>query len=1213
MAWTKAQQSAIDTRDKTLLVSAAAGSGKTATLTERIIRSILDESSNIDISRMLIVTFTNAAVEELRERIGKAIKKAAIDNPENPRLEEQLLKLKDAKILTITAFCNSILRTSAESVGLSPNYRIAEPAEAKILASSILEGLINAAYENELQDVCTADEFIALADCLSDTGHTDGLNEAMSLVYDKLTSIDTGIDTLKKLIDEYDPEKFESVEKTKLGGYLFDRTISLLSEYLDAFKKTARLASCEKVDEKNLPKLNADIEKIESILSKKTYKELREEIIAFSQERLSRSPKEEPTEFYLKLQALRKLFTEDIKEIRDKFFLYSEEEWQYLYTKLYKLLGTFYKFLKKFYQEFMDEKRRRGVCEFSDIERYAFEALFDKDGNLTELSIALREQFDAIYVDEYQDVNALQALVFTAISKPNNRFMVGDIKQSIYGFRSARPEIFAEMKNTFPPLEEAADESSASIFMSNNFRCDRNVVDFVNGIFDKMFGKLGENIGYVDSDKLVFSKIYPEGSIPTNHVPEIHIIEKRDKVSYDDFSEEDFDIEEDIDAAEDMARHITEKILDILSSGKLANGKNPQPSDIAILLRSVRGKHAEAITRALEKAGISSSIAEMGDLFLSEEVLLALSFLYSIDNPRKDIYLSALMCSPIFGFTPDELLKIRNSSKSETLWEALNDYVCDFPEDEKAKYFIASLKRYRKLSEGYSADALLSLIYRESGILAYAARSGGKDNLILFYSYARKFEQSDFKGLNSFISYINEVISNQQEFSAAGKKEESNSVKIMTVHKSKGLEFPVCFLANAGAHSSSDKNKITFSEKFGIAIKTKDESGLASIENPARLIIKKLIKNEEFEEELRVLYVALTRAREQLYVYAISPKKSADEYIESMNTLRELDTPLFLSKAKSFLDIIMVSRNCGKLYIDSNLTNSENNEEAIIKESAEIEEKESSERISKDELLRRFNFRFPHKELETLPEKISVSRLKPDILDEEDNAVELKAYFESAEIQTEEKIEEPTKKVPTLPSFVSGTDSSEAAKRGIATHMMLQFCDFDLLEQNGTASELDRLIKKEFISEDDGNRVRKNEIDKFITSKLFKELKEAKKLYRELRFNVKLPAELFTTDDEKKKALIGKEILTQGVIDCVIENDIGELHLIDYKTDRLTKEELISKELGEERLINTHKLQLSYYVKAIELMFGRRPKKVGLYSLHLGREIEIPESCLAVL
>ena len=1230
MKWTKEQSLAISTVDKTLLVSAAAGSGKTATLTERIIHSILDENIQADIGRMLIVTYTNAAVDELRMRIGKAIKTAAVAHPENGRLEEQLLRLKDAKIMTITAFCNSILRSCAESAGINPSYRIAEPAEAKIMSSSIMEALINSAYEGEESDICTADEFLALSDTLCDAKYSEGLADAFSYVYDKLESSEAGIDSLIPLIDEYSPEKFTNPDSTRMGHHIIEEAKSALSAYRDAYRKTMTLASAEALDLKNMEAAEGDILFIEECLLKETYEDIRAAVLNFSPKSLSRSSGSE-TDFYSSFKKIRSLLVDDIKSFKNDFFSYSSDEWRILYTKVHKILTIFYKFLKKFYDTFMNEKRRAGICEFSDIERYTYLALYDENGNTTPLAHEISERFDAIYVDEYQDVNALQDKIFAAIATPTNRFMVGDIKQSIYGFRSARPEIFAEMKKKFPLLSSDNDSPSASIFMSDNFRCDKTVVDFVNGIFDTAFGMLGKNIGYVCDDRLKFSKAYPDGSTPIGVPPTIYILEKAKRDStlpVDADAATDEATEEDNSNAAVMARAICKKISELLESGKLADGGKIQPKHIAILVRSIKGAHTTAITEELKKIGVSASLTDDSNLFISPEVMLALSYLYSIDNPRKDIYLVSLMCSPLFDFTADEVLKIRRSSSAPSVYEALLEYSESNPDFEKGKRLIGDLKKYKKLSEWLPTDKLIQTIYRESGLFALASASGGQDNLILLHSHASKHEKAEFRGLYSFISYLDALIDKGEKYPAANESDDENAVRIMTVHKSKGLEFPVCIIANASAKShGKDKGRIVLSEGFGISVKVKDDSGIALVSNPTMKAIERKIASDDYDEELRVLYVALTRAREQLYIYATSPKKDADEYIESIESTRDILSPYFLKQAKSFLDIILLCKQDGKTIICSSDGETALPNEGIDSDTESFENAEKhtepeddfyDESLS-DELIKRFTYVYPKKHLCTIPKKISISKLSPRILDDEsDEDVELDEVLRYEQLDRQKAKKESNlnsstqrnemdadTKASILPKFISGINKRESAERGIATHMVLQFCDFARLRQNGTEAELKKLCDDEFISDNDIKKVRTSEIDAFTKSDIFEEILEAKKLYRELRFNLMLPASNFTEDLQKKELLKNKKILVQGVIDCIIENEQGELHLIDYKTDRLSKAELEDERLADERLRKSHSRQLLYYAEAIEMIFGKRPSKVGVYSLCSGRETEI--------
>ncbi len=1220
MGWTQKQFDAINTRDRTLLVSAAAGSGKTATLTERIIQSILDEKNPGDIGRMLIVTYTNAAVDELRTRVALKIREAADAAPDNAALEEQLLRIKDAKIMTITSFCNTILRSSAESIGLSPTYRIAEPSEAKIVSSAVLEGLINAAYEGVLDGVCTSQEFIALANALSNVKNSGSLADAISFLYDKLKSTEDGVATLGALIEEYDPKGFSSVEKTRLGDYICNFVRDAFMEYERLYISIAPLAGAEKMDKKNLELLDSDLGFVRSVCDSHGYTDMRDALSKYKAGRVSRPKPDNTTEFSERFAFIHDSLAADVKKLTAEYFSYTEGEWASTYAALYSTLSVLYRFMDEYDRRFADEKKRRSICEFSDVERYAYTALWE-NGERTELAHELAAKFDAIYVDEYQDVNALQNKIFEAISTDTNRFMVGDIKQSIYGFRAARPDIFADMKAHYPELGTPGDRPAASIFMSNNFRCDEPVIDFVNGVFDTLFSLKGQSIGYTDGDRLVFSKIYKEGEHPIGHVPEIHLIEKPSTSGAEGESEEEAVAREERESAELEAYYITKKIAEIIGK-PLANGDPIMPKDITVLMRSVKGDLARELSTRLANVGIRTSVVDTGSLFLDESVLLALSFLYCIDNPRRDVYLAALMCSPLFGFTPDELLNIRRASESETLWEALSEFVAKNQSYERGVRFIASLIRYRRLSEGKRTDELLTMIYRESGLMALAARNGGRENLVLLHSYARKYEASDFKGLYSFISYINEIIESGEEFESASAEAEENAVKLMTVHKSKGLEFPVCILANTSSQGKPSKERITFSDTFGISLKLPDDTGLALVENPAGKIIDHYIKKGEYEEELRVLYVALTRAREMLYVYGTCKTAETDKYLNKVRNIGEANSPYLITQAKTFLDMILSARKCGRLTIENGTPKSLHIDPVKLPEkkaAAEVKKKKPVITASA-EYEARFNFVNPRHHLETLPEKISVSRLAPGLLNEsEEGEIDFSAYdllVREGILPTEADGlkdidgtestdgEGETESRAYAPAFAVESTVPDSAARGIATHTVMQFCDFENLEKKGAKAELERLIEAGFIKAEDAALVRIDEICAFVRSELFAEMRRAKRLWREQRFNVKLPAVNFIEDNEKntkrRAALMHEELLVQGVIDCVIEHEDGTLHLIDYKTDRTRR-----GKAGEEQLLSAHTRQLSYYAEAIRLMFGKSPDKVGIYSLQLGYEIPV--------
>jgi ATP-dependent helicase/nuclease subunit A len=750
--------------------------------------------------------------------------------------------------------------------------------------------------------------------------------------------------------------------------------------------------------------------------------------------------------------------------------------------------------------------------------------------------------------------------------------MVGDIKQSIYGFRSARPEIFAGMKKAFPGIDEAKGDE-ASIFMSLNFRCDRGVVDFVNDIFDKAFGFVAESIGYAEGDRLGYAKKQPYGE-PEYRYPTLCMV---DKVSSDE------------DKREPIV--VAAKIAELLESGTLNDGSPIRPSDIAIILRNAKDKDVKYAS-ALADIGIPCAISGAKDFFLSPEVLLALCLLNSLDNPRRDIYLGGLMCSPLFNFTADELYLIR-STNGETLYESLVNYVKCNEWFTKGADFLKKLAFYREISEGVGVDLLIHKLYRETGLMALASRTGGRDNLTLLYDYARSYEAGSFKGLYNFISFINEIIDGGKTFFDESRAETGvDAVKIVTSHGSKGLEYPVVFLVGSGSRISNKeaRNRMAFNEDFGIAFRLRTPSGLALAQNPVRDIINLYIEKKLYEEELRVLYVALTRARERLFMTGTCSTVKRDEYESRLDSIRDNLSEYSFRELGSYMEIASVCLGKNPVSEDEFVRNLPDMAEDVIEHEEAQNVCEADEGL-RDELAARFSFEYSRKHMTTLPEKMSVSLMSPTILDGTDGE---SVFIGSVDYEPE-----------ILPAFASGGGAEESAKRGIATHLFMQFMSLENLKKEGASAELDRLHLAGFISAEDKERVRLPEIEMFRKSELFSRMLDAKKIYRELRFNVLLPATEFTEDEEKISAYRDKEILVQGVIDCIIEGQDGSLTLCDYKTDRLTREELSDRPLAEERLKNKHSMQLGLYSMAIEKIFGKKPSVVEIYSLALGDTVRI--------
>ncbi len=1238
--WTPEQSCAINTRDKTLLVSAAAGSGKTATLTERIIRTLLDTESPTSISELLVVTFTNAAAQEMRGRITESLKAACAENPENKHLQRQLMLLPSAKIRTIDSFCSELLRQNVDKVGIAPNYRILDTAEGQLLAFSVLEGLINSIYNGEAREVAVPEEFEALADCLTSAKNMQGLSEVLFELYERISSETEPFSRLSEYREATNPECLSDKEKTPFIAFYIER-LSELCDYAEKSidKITGELSCGSDAERAYIDTFRADYELFEELSHMGDYRAICDALSSLKWQAVPRKRAgEELTELQVSVRERRDLYKDALKELRERAFSFSDYELEYCFRGLYSRLGTLISVLQRFDALFMAEKRKRASFGYNDIERFTYEALW-QGGERTDTALSLREQFKCVYIDEYQDVNELQDKIFEAVSRENNRFMVGDIKQSIYGFRGAEPDIFAKMKKTLPKYGEDNSSPALGLFMSENFRCDEGIVDLVNGIFDRIFGVIGESIGYLPDDRLKYGKGAIQAAEVVRRIPTVTVVEKQKAEDTDDTY-----------AAEPHA--IAEEIKRLLDNGRLNDGTSIRPRDIAIIMRKTQSR-AKEYEAELSSLGIPVHISGERSFFLNREVLLALCLLNSIDNPRRDIYLSGLMRSPLYDFSADELLRIA-SERCGSMYDSLVRYTEENPDFKRGKDFLRELKGYRRIAESASTSALIYRLYRETGLFALSAKNGVKDNLTLLYNYAREFEAKEYKGLYAFISFINELIANKTQFDTKTGASDADEVNIITTHSSKGLEYPVVFFAESASSlypsAGGGASNIRLAKGFGVSFPLRTEGGVARVMGITDFAIADYLKEKTFEEEMRVLYVALTRARERLYIYGKA--KEPKEYISKMREYGELLTPYSVKRLSSALDVICAAHPAAKYEVYENasgkddlgaepkdisdstadaasptmdaqyLTGTQNEVSAAVKNEmsdapASLERGTGADLenvppdITESEFLQRFKYKYPYEHLTTLPEKMSVSRLSPTVLDGAelpDISELMEAFCGEAALENENKQnveEELCERKRTYPAFYTGKAADESAKRGIATHLFMQFCDLEALRDAGASAELDRLCSRGFISPADKGRVRLAEIEKFRKSELFSDMLSAVKIYRELRFNVRMPAELFTENEERKSLISDRKILVQGVIDCIIENGRGELLLVDYKTDRLTKEEMSDTALAARTLTEKHKTQLAYYAYAVNSIFSKEPKRVLIYSLPLGKCIEI--------
>ena len=1190
--WTKMQEKAIETRGKTLLISAAAGSGKTATLTERIVRKLTDENNPASISRMLIVTFTRLSAADLKRKISNAISDELAKNPTSQYLSKQLVLLEGAHICTIDSFYLDIVRSNFQRLSLPSNFRLADEGEMALLRKSVMDNIIEQHYDTNAEN---DDGFLSFVENFTTAKQSDSLSDIFLALENKLCSKTEGTGAILSFANELTEEAERDFFESRQGKIIYRHILSGVKSYHKAISRACDIISDnEKASTAYLAPFAYEKEflaQLCEILEKKNYTLAREKSLTFNKQRLGTLKKEFQTDEILSCRGIRDEECTFIKAVNEKYFSFNADQIKEAMLNTAEILRSLYSVLSEFEKAALEEKIRRKAFDFDDIRRFAYQLLTDENGEPSDIALSYREQFDEIYIDEYQDVDAMQDRIFTLISKPNNRFMVGDIKQSIYSFRGADTDVFAGYKKSFPALEDSEDSESALIFMSNNFRCDENVIKFTNKIFSFLFGHCGESIEYSPEDDLIFSKV-EEGRVLASPTVNVTVVTADESAKED--SDEDDEEKTDINPE---AKWIANEIQRLIKYEYKADGTRIEPRDIAVLMRST--SPTTDITRALEELNIPCSDNSKYDLFETPDVLLVLSLLSSIDNPHRDIPLAATLYSPIFAYTMDELIEIRTSADAKmSLFEALRDYQgLSSSILEKNGYFMDKLTRYRSLALSLPIDKLINHIYRDLSISSLDGVNA--QNLTRLYEMARRFESGSFKGLNNFISYINELIENKKVPSLTYEDADTNAVQMITAHKSKGLEFPVCFICNTqGSFSNEDtKPNLLYHSRAGIGLKLAYESGMARLNTPIREAVALEITNAQIEEEMRILYVALTRARERLYITAHT--RSRLEKLEETSSLTSKFASDFkLKRCKNWLSMILAAiypLKDGESFTFDALEKdgvSINTSTAIdCNNERVVNEVITDEQL--DEIKERLRFKYPHSHLNKLPAKLSVSKLTPTVLDDmDDDAATLESFDEAKILEIEE--------------FFESKSKVTSADKGTATHLFLQFCDFENAEKNGAEAELSRLVEKKFIAPQVAELINLKQIEKFFASKFYSLFKNAKKTYREQRFNILLPASHFTQNEEFKAEIEQEDILVQGVIDLFFEDENGNVILCDYKTDYLTPEELKDETLVIEKMRARHGKQLEYYSMAIERFLDKRPDKVLIYSLPYGEALEIP-------
>ena len=1196
MKWTPAQKNAIDSRGYSIAVSAAAGSGKTAVLTRRIIERVCAEDG--DISRVLVVTFTKAAAAELVSRIADALSDKLADNPENAHIRKQSLLVSSAHISTIHSFCLDLIRTNFQKLNIPPDFSAGDETEVRLMMNEIAEELISDYFEGDLEDGEEAiEDFGKFADLFGDVVRNEQLSKTLISLYLSLSST---VESLERI--EYFRETAEKAAREGFDGTPWERCIreyilQFLSHYSRIYADAVQRARSDKKFAKPLAVIASEWDAIEKIRTSAEKGAPYQALSRLLSELLGVFGKLTGVSGDSHLSRFSKYRTEckdGLKKIIKEYCSYSEEALKKCFEETEDALRKLGCFLRSFDKRFNEEKKRRKIITFGDMEQYALRLLYDKKENKpTALALTLREAYDEIYIDEYQDTNELQDTIFRLISKENNRFNVGDIKQSIYAFRGAKPDIFSKLLDSRPKYLEGMEEKAAKIFLSENFRSSTEILEFCNGIFEKLMNV--KEIRYGEDERL-----YPGRGLHTD-VPELYLIPKKSAKTSDE------DEEEPIGEADFVA----DKIEQLLKNEKKSDGSPVKCSDIVILLRST-ATSAKLYEDALNARGIPCKNSGDKEFFESPEVLLIVSLLSAIDNPARDIYLAAALKSPLYGVTLDELIFIRRFLKDGSLFDALRAFT-EQNGFAKGKKFLDDYEKYSLLAAETPCDALIWEIYNDTGIFSAISSDEtlslyeieqANANLMTLYNYARGFERGGFKGLSGFIAFINDVLARRAQMDISGFTAPGDLVNIMTIHKSKGLEFPICFLCGLGKKMNFNEasEKTVFHEDFGVSMKLTAEHGLVRLDTPLRKASLLDKKRAMVEEELRVLYVALTRPKERLYMTASVSEKDLEKGVYDLWR----DDGAYIWKSKYFseyalreswnyLDLLLTAMadRQSTFLMDTVCAVAEENEESEEAcEAVSTESEEEAEDMNYYEAKRlvseRLDYVYPYRRLSEIPSKLSVSALYPTILDEADQGKPLSENPDTEMI---------------LPNFLKREEESDitAAQKGTAMHTFMQFCDFERIAANGVTAEIEYLAEKRFIFESDKEKMDTAKLEAFFRSNLAKKILASDRIFREKRFMIKLPAHLFT--QEESEVLAEEKILVQGVIDCAFFDENGKLILVDYKTDFFTPG--LPRRFVEKTLRERHGQQLGYYKLACETLFGTLPAHTWIYSFALNDVVEI--------
>lgn len=1210
--WTEEQQRVIDTRGCNILVSAAAGSGKTAVLVARILSMITDEKKPVDIDRLLVLTFTNAAAAEMRERIREALELRAEEEPDNAHLQRQLVLVHNAKITTIHSFCLNVLRNHFQTVGIDPSFRVADEGEILLLEQEAVSEIVEEAYAEK------SEEFLAFLEAAA-TGKDDRIIGDMIL---QLYHFALGQPWPDEWLEECRGMYAAGAARPAWLRYIEEDTAQMLADVKEQLQEALRIAEEPDGPYMYAPMLQSDIELVENIEDAGTIGETKDaDMRSGSYESYAQAFRNMGSYAVLsrkKDDSVSPEKRELVKEIRGeaKDALASIRQ-KYYYDKIEVLqeeflaTGVYVRALTRLVEAFMkrmaEKKAEKNMLDFGDLEHLALNILVErKEGRIVPTAAALEyaETFEEIMTDEYQDSNLVQELVLNSVAGKGkgepNRFMVGDVKQSIYRFRLARPELFMEKYKTY----QGSDKDSCRIDLHRNFRSRAEVLEGVNEIFRQiMTEKLG-GIVYDEDAALYPGAQFEEvpQEMPVENTTELWLLE-----------------------TDTQSKQKNEAILVGRRIRELA-GHMPvwdkeqgcyrmaKYSDMVILLRTVSG-WAETFNEVLGDMGIPCFTGSQKGYFSTTEIRTVLSYLQILDNPIQDIPLAAVLRSAIGKLTDEELAQMRTASEKRHFYDCVQEHRVNGTDPvlrEKLERFFATFERLRAKSGHTPIHLLLWEILDVTGYGEYAAALPGgsqrKANLDMLVEKAIAYEATSYRGLYHFVRYIEQLKKYEVDYGEANVGlEADDTVRIMSIHKSKGLEFPIVFVCGMGKqfNESDSRSKVVAHPEFGIGCDFVD----TQLRTRQATLLKKVIQRktivENLGEELRVLYVAMTRAKEKLIMTGgVSDlENSMGKWNSAAGMRGDTLSYSWLSGASTYLDWVVpgMLRSIGPEMSEQGFSSvsddlfriQEVKAEELILENLQEETMETmrlTELLNYDPSLCQepqvrkyleqvFASVYSYEADGDIVGKLSVSELKKrSHIPEEQEASEL--------YQTEEV-------VPLIPQFRETQETLTGAARGTVYHLFMENLDFS--KKEALEIQLEELISCGKMTREESRVLKIPDIRRFLASDCGKRMERAAaagKLYREHPFVLGVPASEIRRDWSPEEM-----VLVQGIIDAYFQEEDGTISILDYKTDHVSH---------PQQLVERYRAQLDYYAMALERLTGCKVKDRIIYSFHFGREILIP-------